>query len=69
MIGGIFILFSKGGVTVIIKAKTDFRDIENDSKLRKTGEQFEVSQERAEKLVRLDLVEIVTEKTTLKKKG
>lgn len=54
---------------MIIKAKTDFRDIENDSKLRKTGEQFEVSQERAEKLVRLDLVEIVTEKTTLKKKG
>lgn len=54
---------------MIIKVKTDFRDQENGLKLRKTGEQFEVNQERAEKLARLDLVEIVTEKTTLKKKG
>ena len=45
-----------------VKVKTDFRDRENNFKLRKTGEQFEVSRERSDKLAGLDLVEIVTEK-------
>ena len=49
-------------MTVTVKVKTDFRDRENNLKLRKAGEQFEVSRERADKLAGLDLVEIVTEK-------
>ena len=52
----------KGGVTVTVKVKTDFRDLENNLKLRKAGEEIEVSRERADKLAGLDLVEIVTEK-------
>lgn len=54
---------------MIIKVKTDFRDREHELKLRKTGEQFEASRERAEKLAGLDLVEIVTEKKQPEKKG
>lgn len=50
-----------------VKVKTNFRDRESNLKLRKTGEQFEVSRERADKLAGLDLVEIVTEKP--EKKG
>ena len=52
---------------VTVKVKTNFRDRESNLKLRKTGEQFEVSRERADKLAGLDLVEIVTEKP--EKKG
>jgi hypothetical protein len=57
----------KGGVRVTVKVKTDFRDRENNLKLRKAGDQIEVSRERADKLAGLDLVEIVTEKP--EKKG
>ena len=57
----------KGGVAVTVKVKTNFRDRESNLKLRKTGEQFEVSRKRSDKLAGLDLVEIVTEKP--EKKG
>lgn len=50
-----------------VKVKTDFLDRENDLKLRKAGEQFEVNGERAVKLANMDLVVILPEKVSEKK--
>lgn len=52
-----------------VKAKADFRDRENDLRLRQTGEEFEVTRDRAEKLARLGMVEILPDKAAEEKKG
>lgn len=50
-----------------VKVLQNFRDRENGLKLRKAGEQFEASKERAEKLAGLDFAEIIPDKA--EKKG
>lgn len=45
-----------------VKATIDFKDREHDLKLRKKGEEFDVSEERAKKLSALGYVEQITEK-------
>lgn len=52
-----------------VKAKADFRDRENDLRLRKSGEQFNVKNDRAEQLSGLGLVEILPDKVAEEKKG
>lgn len=44
-----------------IRVKENFYDRENDLKLVEKGAEMEVSEERAEKLIGLDLVEMVEE--------
>lgn len=46
---------------VKVKVLEDFRDRENDMKLRKAGTEFTVDQDRAKLLVNKKLVEIVKE--------
>lgn len=50
-----------------VKVQADFRDREDDLKLRKSGDQFEANEERAVKLASLGLVEILQEKISEKK--
>lgn len=52
-----------------VKVKADFRDRENDLRLRKVGEQFDVKNDRAEQLSGLGLVEILPDKAAEEKKG
>lgn len=52
-----------------VKVKADFRDRENDLRLRKAGEQFDVKNDRAEQLSELGLVEILPDKAAEEKKG
>lgn len=52
-----------------VKVSANFRDRENDLRLRQTGEEFDVKRDRAEKLARLGMVEILPEKVTSEKKG
>lgn len=44
-----------------VKATIDFRDRENNLKLRRKGEAFEVKEERAKKLLALGYVETAEE--------
>lgn len=50
-----------------VKAIKVFRDRDNGLKLRKTGELFEVTEDRATKLASMGLVERATVKTAEKK--
>lgn len=50
-----------------VKVLANFRDRENDLKLRKAGEQLEISKDRAAKLAGLGLVEIVSDMQPEKK--
>lgn len=52
-----------------VKVKANFRDRENELRLRQTGEEFEVKRDRAEKLARLGMVEILPDKVAEEKKG
>lgn len=54
-----------------VKATINFRDREHNLKLRRKGEEFEVTKKRAEKLLSLGYVEKVTEtkKTDAAAKG
>lgn len=52
-----------------VKVLANFRDRENDLRLRQTGEELEVKRDRAEKLERLGIVEILPEKVIVEKKG
>ncbi len=57
MAGGIFIpIFRKRGDFVRVKVVADFRDRENDLKLRKKGETMEVTKDRAARLLMFGLV-------------
>jgi len=55
--------------SVKVKVNADFRDRENDLRLRKAGEQFDVKNDRAEQLSELGLVEILPDKAAEEKKG
>ena len=44
---------------MLVSVKREFRDREHDLKLRKVGEELEVSKERAEKLENLGFVSVI----------
>lgn len=52
-----------------VKALMDFRDREQNLKLREKDKEFEVNEKRAKDLVRKGLVVIVKEAATTEKKG
>lgn len=69
LIGGFIMLKIQEVYSVKVKVNADFRDRENDLRLRKAGEQFDVKNDRAEQLSELGLVEILPDKAAEEKKG
>jgi len=53
--------------SVTVKVVKDFKDKENELKLRKTGDLFSISPDRADYLIELGFVEIISSKTTKSK--